>query len=148
MEALAAASSVAGLLSLTGQCISGAQNLRSLCQDITSASKTVAKFAKDVNNLLRTLEDVRPLLERIELHPSLVDQIGLNSLNMQVEGCFDEIGSWLHDVQSTKPTGGKGTRAWFRKFWVAVDKQSTKNVRADLQRRRTEILVALSTLGR
>ena len=149
MEALAAASSVAGLLSLAGQCVSGAQNLHSLYRDIGAISHTVETFMKDVNGLLRTLEDVKALLEKIQHQaPWLADEVSLTSLKLQLEDCDHDISLWLRTAQSTKPIGGKGTRAWFRKFWMAMDKQSTNNVRADMQKRRIEVAVALSTLGR
>lgn len=113
MEALAAASSIAGLLSLTGQCISGAQSLLSLYKNISSASSSVEKFLKDVNSLCRTLEDVRALLEKIQTQaPGLADEISLTSLRLQLDDCNIEIGSWLRAAQSTMPPDGKGTRAW------------------------------------
>ena len=149
MEVLATASSIAGLLSLAGQCVLGAQNLRSLYQDIVAASRTVETFMKDVNGLLRTLEDVKALLEKIQRQaPGIVDEVSLTSLKLQLEDCDHDIGSWLRTARSTKPVGGKGTRAWFRRFWMAMDMQSTTNVRADMQKRRIEVAVALSTLGR
>ena len=149
MEALATASSVAGLLSLAGQCVSGAQSLCSLYQDIVAASHTVENFVKDVNGLLRTLQDVKALLEKIQNQaPSLIDGISLTSLKIQLEDCNDEIGLWLRTAQSTKPVAGRGGRTWFRKFRMSIDKQSKDNVRTDMQKRRIEIAVALSTLGR
>lgn len=149
MEALAATSSVAGLLSLAGQCISGAQNLCSLYRDITAISRTVESFMKDVNGLLRTLEDVKILLEKIELQAAwLADEVSLTSLKLQLEDCDRDIGLWLRTAQSTKPTGGKGSRTWFRKFWMAMDKEPRNNVRTDMQKRQIEVAVALSTLGR
>jgi hypothetical protein len=149
METLATASSVAGLLSLAGQCVAGAQSLRSLYQDIVAASHTVETFVKDVNSLLRTLEDVKALLKKIQHQaPELADEVSLTSLKLQLDDCNQEIDSWLRTAQSTKPVGGKGTRAWFRKFRMAIDKQSRNNVRADMQKRRIEVAVALSTLRR
>jgi hypothetical protein len=150
MEALATASSIAGLLSLAGNCISGAQNLRSLYQDIATASQTVQSFFKDLNSLIRTLEDVRNFLEKIQsLAPTLVlDDVSLTTLKLQLEDCDSDVFSWLRAAQSTKTVDGKGTRGWFRKFWKAMDKQSIESYRRDMQRRRTEIAVALSLVGR
>jgi hypothetical protein len=149
MEALATASSIAGLLSLAGQCVSGTQNLYSLYRDIAAISHTVEAFMKDVNGLLRTLEDVKALLEKIQRQaPGLADEVSLTSLKLQLEDCNHDIGSWLRTARSTQSVCCKGTRAWFRRFWMAMDKQSTTNVRADMQKRRIEVAVALSTLGR
>lgn len=149
MEVVAVASSIAGLFSLAGQCISGAQTLRALYSDIVDTSKTVKSFSKDVNDLLRTLTDVRLLLEKIQDQDSLLtDELLFTTLRLQLEDCDTEIGTWIRTAEKAKAAGGKGTRGWFKKFWMALDKDSTNSVRADMQKRRLEIAVALSTLGR
>ena len=96
MEALAAASSIAGLLSLTGQCISGAQKLVSFYQDIATASKAVTAFMKDINSLLRSLHDTESLLRSIEEKaPQAFDVIHLTTLKLQLEDCDNDVKMWL-----------------------------------------------------
>ena len=81
MEALAAGASIAGLLGLAGQCITGAQKLQRLYRHVASASKTAAAFLKDINSLLKTLDDVQELLKKIELKSALTpDDVQLTTL--------------------------------------------------------------------
>ncbi|KAK3710048.1 hypothetical protein LTR37_010479 [Vermiconidia calcicola] len=152
MEALAAASSIAGLLSLTGQCISGAQKLVSFYQDIATASKAVMAFMKDTNSLLRSLHDTDCLLRTIEEKaPKTIDVLHLTTLKLQLEDCDNDVKMWLQTAQRCEPAASRsfrGMRSWFRQFISAVDKDSIRNVREEMQRRRTEIALALSTLGR
>ena len=62
MEIVAAVSSVAGILSLTGQSIQGIITLKSFFSDISTASDTIDRFIRDVNGLLKVLYDVERLL--------------------------------------------------------------------------------------
>lgn len=148
MEVIAGGANVAGLLSLAGQCISGAQKLISLYQDVSRTSKTVETFIKDINSLLRTLHDVQYLLESIqEKSPYAFDDLHMTTLKLQLEDCDQDLSSWIGIAQANSPFG-KGTRAWFKDFWLAVNKDPMKNIRSEIQKRRTEIGVALSVLGR
>ena len=153
MEVLAVGSSIAGLLSLTGQCISGAQKLVGFYQDISKTSKAVEYFLKDINSLIRTLNDAQVLLQSIkEKSPHTFDDLVMTALKLQLEDCNDDLGSWLKTAQSYRPSafysGPSTTRTWFRKFWMAVNKDEVNNIRAEMQKRRNEIAVALTMLGR
>ena len=153
MEVLAAGSSVAGLLSLTGQCISGAQKLIGFYQDISKSSKAIEYFLKDVNGLTRTLFDAQMLLQSIkEKLPHSFDDVQMTTLKLHLEDCNDDFGSWLNTAQSYQPSasssGTKSTRMWFRKFWSVVNKDEVNNIRTEMQRRKNDIALALITLGR
>lgn len=149
MEVLGAVSGVAGLASLTGQCITGLQALRKLYEDIAAASKTVEAFLRDIDSLLRSLHDVRALLDKINAQAApVVDDVSTLSLKIQLEDCNADIGGWLETARSFRPSNGKGGRAWFRRFWLAVNKDCVGTVRTEMHQRRTEIALSLSTLGR
>lgn len=148
MEVVAGGASIAGLLSLAGQCVSGAQKLINLYQGICKASSTVQAFLNDINSLLRTLSDVHSLLQRIRNHsPHAFDDLHMTTLKIHLEDCNEDLGSWLGVAQANR-TFGKGARTWFKDFWSAVNKDKVKNIRSEVQRRRQEIGVALSALGR
>ena len=149
MEALAAGASIAGLLGLAGQCITGAQKLQSLYRHVASASKSAAAILKDINSLLKTLDDVQELLKKIELKSALTpDDVQLTTLKLQLDDYNGDIGGWLETAQKFRSSTGGGTNAWFKRFWLATNKDCVKNVRVQIHQRRMEIAVALSTLGR
>ena len=148
MEVLAVGASIAGLLSLTAQCVSGAQKLVSLYQHVTSVSSTVDKLLKDINSLLRMLHDVEHLLRRMESEATYEsDNLHMASLKLQLEDCNIDLASWLQVAQKQQ-RGGKGARARFRDFWATVNQDKVKNIRVDIQMRRVEVGVALSAIGR
>ncbi|KAK4549871.1 hypothetical protein LTR36_005172 [Oleoguttula mirabilis] len=150
MEVLAVGASVAGLLSLAGQCITGAQALREMYQDISSASKTVDGFLKDIDAMIKTLHDIEDLLRTAKQQPAagLVPLNSFATLTFHLENCKRDIQTWLATARQLRPATGTGARVWFRKFWIAANQGSVKNVRADIQQRRHNLTLALSTLGR
>lgn len=149
MEVLAAGSSIAGLLSLAGQCVAGAQALRDLYKDMTTASKTIETFVKDVDAMIGTLFDVEALLNKLKEQSSIeVDRHHFINLSRFLDDDKRAIQTWLATARSFPVARGKGARAWFRKFWATVNQNSVKNIRADIESRRLNLTVALSTLGR
>ena len=149
MEAIAAASSVAGLLGLAGSCLSAAQSLFKLYQDIRAASKTVEIFIKDINGLIRTLHDVQGQLQTIERNSSLeFHDLHLTTLRLQLNDCNGDMQSWLATAEKYRPSTSSGGKKWFKKFWTAINEDSVKNVSTEIRARRSEIDSALAVLGR
>jgi hypothetical protein len=153
MEVLAVGASIAGLLSLTGQCISAAKELGGFYHDAQTGFEIIKHLLSDTNSLLRLLHDTEALLTEIRNKaPSSCDHIQLTSLKLQLEDCHIDLRGWLQTANACyQPSNGlikDGARAWFRKFWAAVNKDKVKNVRSEMQRRRLEIALALSALGR
>ena len=149
MEVLAAGASIAGLLSLSGQCIAGARNLRNLYQDVALASKTADSFLRDINTLLSTLHDAEDLLGRMAAGSALTGlDVQTTTLKLHLEDCQRDVTAWLAEARSLRPSSGKGGKAWFRKFIVAANKNSISNVRTEMDRRRREIATSLSVIGR
>ncbi len=70
MEAVAAVSSIARILSLVGQSVNGIIALRSFFQDCAAASPSVERFLKRLNDLIQILEHVRDLMRRLENAPT------------------------------------------------------------------------------
>ncbi|EMC97602.1 hypothetical protein BAUCODRAFT_459355 [Baudoinia panamericana UAMH 10762] len=149
MEFMAATSSIAGLLNLSGECVSGLLKLKALYQGIANASKTVTAFIKDVNSLLKSLRDLRLLLEKIDkAETPFSDVASTSSLRIQLEDCNLDVAEWMNTAVSCMPIGGRGLRAGFRKFWQAANKQPVGDIRTATQRRRAEFTLSLETLGR
>jgi predicted glycosyltransferase involved in capsule biosynthesis len=81
MEALGAAASIAGILSLAGQSINGIVKLRVFIKDTKSASKTVDSFLSDVDAFEGSLTQIQELLLRLSSNKSTpVVGIGLETL--------------------------------------------------------------------
>ncbi|KAL9081157.1 MAG: hypothetical protein Q9157_000248 [Trypethelium eluteriae] len=148
MEAIAAVSSFAGIIGLAGQCVGGLETLKNLFESIAAASKTVDGFLRDINGLLRTLHDVELLLDTISKKASADEaDADVASLQIQLEDCSREISSWLKTARDLRPSPGRGTKSWARKFWVAVNQESVRGIRQEISCRRTEINTSLLLLS-
>jgi len=62
MEALGAAASIAGVPSLDGQTVDGIPKLQNFFKDVSSTSRTIERFLRDISLLIKTIKDVRSLL--------------------------------------------------------------------------------------
>ena len=148
MEVIAAASSFAGILGLAGQCVGGLENLKNLFENIAGASKTVDGFLRDINSLLRTLHDVEVLLNTVSKKSSADEaDADVASLQIHLEDCSRDVSSWLKTARDLRPSPGRGTKSWARKFWVAVNNQSVSGIRQEINCRRTEINTSLLLLS-
>lgn len=145
MEVLATASSVAGVLSLTGQSIHGIIRLKDFLVDIKDASKTVGKFSHEIDLLLQQLQSVQALLIEISDRQQRVD---VSFLQIHLEDCTKEVESWLEMATALRPKSGKGGASWFKKFWIVVNIKSVKDVRKEVDAHRSAIQLSLSVLGR
>ncbi|KAF2235147.1 hypothetical protein EV356DRAFT_566570 [Viridothelium virens] len=105
MEAIAAAASVAGLLSLVAQC--------AIAHETTEADGS----------------------------------LDIASLQIQLEDCLGDISSWIKTARDIRPSSSPGANSWFRRFWVAVNKESVSNIRQEISRRRIEISTSLLILS-
>ncbi|KAL9092828.1 MAG: hypothetical protein Q9165_004246 [Trypethelium subeluteriae] len=148
MEAIAAVSSFAGIIGLAGQCVGGLETLKNLFESIAAASKTVDGFLRDINGLLRTLHDLELLLNTISKKASADEaDADVASLQIQLEDCSRDISSWLKTARDLRPSPGRGTKSWARKFWVAVNQESVRGIRQEISCRRTEINTSLLLLS-
>ena len=149
MEAIAAASSIAGILGLAGQCVGGLEHLKELFENIASASKTVQNFLRDINSLLRTLHDVEVMLNAFpkESSPNEADA-NVASLQIQLEDCRRDVSDWLKTARDLRSSPcGRGAKSWARKFWIAVNQQSVSGIRQEISSRRIEINTCLVLLS-
>lgn len=149
MEGLAAASSVAGVLSLAGCTIDTIVRLHDFFKDVSSASKTIERFLQSINSLIKLMEDVKALLQSVaecQILPGV--DIRIAALQIQIEDCSKDVYSWLSIAREHHPGFSKGTKGGFKKFWVAVNKASMKSISEDIREHRHGIVASLSVLGR
>ena len=147
MEAVATASSLAGLISVAGQGIDGIIKLRNLYLEVASASKTIAFFLHDINSLLRVLYDVEKLLCMISAsdQPDGLD-LDAASLQTQLELCNQDVFKWLKKARDLRPASSYV--GWQKKIWVGINQGPIKNIREEISRHKQTIELSLSILGR
>jgi len=110
MKAVAAAASMAGILTLAAQSISGVQRLSRFFSNVASASKTAQRFVYDLDLLLQVLQDVKILLDST---PSSRTDLNLVPLQIQLEDCTNDVHGWLGMTNSLRPASNAGLKTWF-----------------------------------
>jgi hypothetical protein len=148
MEALGAASSVAGILSLVGQSIDGIIKLRGFVKDVKNASKTLDNFLRDVDSFQGSLSQIQQLLVQLPKEQSIVTaQLDLQSLNWQLKTCRDDIKEWLHLANSLDLGSSGRIETFFKKLRVAVNKDGFSEFHRQIGRHQRGLNISLSVLG-
>ncbi|KAK5732019.1 hypothetical protein LTR17_010855 [Elasticomyces elasticus] len=145
MEVVAGAASIAGLIGLPGQCISGAEKMISFCNQVRLAELHADRLKGDVNSLLRSLQDAAGLLERLEHDdPAIGAQAKISSLRYHLDDCDRAFSGWLAIVKKLQQ---KDRAKWFKQVWAAMNKPMRDDLHNELRRRRNEISLTLMTIG-
>ena len=145
MEAIAAASSVAGILSLLGQSIDGVSKLRAFFLNVSNASRNVSLFLYDINCLLEALHTGKQLVDRL---PEDFKDGQITALQIQLDFCTTDVHRLLGSASSLRPASEVGAKAWLKKFFNAVNRDVLRNAREDLGRHTQAIELSLTVLGR
>ena len=145
MEAVAAAASIAGIITLVFQSIDGLAKFKELFSDVSSASKTISGLLVDINSLIHVLEDVRNVLEQFEAQKANKNYA---SLDIKLADCSKDIQVWISTAKILRPPSEQGGKAWLKKFRLAVNKNAVQTIRHDISRHRQIISLSLSVLGR
>ena len=145
MEAVAAAASIAGIITLVFQSIDGLHKFRELFLDAASASKIVNRLLDDINALIKVLEDVRDVLEQFEAQKKAKN---FASLDIKLADCSKDVQVWLSTARILRPSAENGGKAWLKKFRLAVNKDAIQTIRDEIGRHRQIICLSLSVLGR
>jgi hypothetical protein len=148
MEVVAAVSSVAGIATLVGQSLSGLSSLYNFFKDCREVSKTADHFLRAVTSLESSIKQVESLITSVKGISDTSTEGVLASLAIHVEDCAKDIGRWLREAQSCHPGYGAGTKAMFKRFLVAVKKESIKDVFQEMAAHKASISLSLSTTGR
>jgi len=146
MEALGAAASIAGVLSLAGQTVDGILKLQNFFKDVSSASRTIERFLHDISLLIKTIEDVRSLLSCAS--DALGTDLKIVALEIQLQDCSKDVYEWLRLAKDHHPGLSTGTKAGFKKFWVAANKAGVSGLEQEIRRHRHSLVASLSVLGR
>lgn len=150
MEAVAAISSIAGILSLAGQALNGIVILRGFFKDCASASVSIRRFMKKLNDLVQCLEAVRELMVKLEESSStaVTDNI-LASLQIQIDDCNRDIYRWLDEAKGLMiPSSSTGTKAISKKFVAALEEQKAKDIYSEISVHKENINTNFTLIGR
>lgn len=145
MEAVAAASSIAGIVTVVGQSIDGLIKFSDFFSDISSASKTISRLLDDINSLIQVLENIGDVLEKARARPR--DQ-NFASLDIKLEDCAKDVQIWLATARLLRPGSESGGRAWLRKFRLAVNNIAIQNIREEIGKHRQTLCLSLAVFGR
>lgn len=145
MEIVAAAASVAGILSLVAQSIDGASRLRDLFSNIPRAGSAVDRFLHDIDCLLQALQSAKDLLGEL---PAGFCGSQVTSLRIELQYCTKDVHRLLDIASSLRPASDVGAKAWLQRFWVAVNKNLLVDARDELERHKQAINLSLVVLGR
>ena len=147
MDVVSAAPSVAGILSIIGQNIDGIIKLINFFSNVTTASRTIVIFLRDIKSLLLALNDVEDLFSHISLSVlSRKCATNVASLQVELEDCYRDVCQWFKAASSLRPSASTNAKAWFKKLWISVRQDSVKDIRSEIGRHRQAILLNLALL--
>ncbi len=140
---------IAAVLGLVSHSIEGITKLRTFFADVASASKTIARFLHDLDSLLQVLYEVEKIAAktaRVEA-PDKLD-VNIASLQVQLEDINKDVFIWLQKARELRPASDRGTKAWFKKFWVGVNQNPVKSIREEIAKHKQSIGISLAMMGR
>lgn len=105
MEAVAAAASIAGIITLAAQAIDGLQTLHSFFLDISTASKIISRLLSDINSLINVLRNIDNVLSHVETQRQ---NQNFASLDIKIEDCTKDVKGWLEIAKALRPGSEKG----------------------------------------
>ncbi|KAF4633145.1 hypothetical protein G7Y89_g4979 [Cudoniella acicularis] len=143
-----AAATVAGVIGLAGQTVDGIVKLHGFFKDVAAASRTIEKFLQDMNFLIKTIEDVRSLLGKISTTLPTSTDLKVVALEYQLQDCSKDVYRWLNIARDYHPDFSTGSKASFKKFWVAANKVAVSGISQDINHHRHGIVASLAVLGR
>ena len=145
MEAVAAAASIAGIITVVGQSIDGLIKFSDFFSDISSASKTISRLLKDINSLIQILEEISNVLERAQARKQ---RQNFASLDIKLGDCAKDVQIWLATARLLRPGSDSGGKAWLRKFRLAVNNTAIQTIRDEIGRHNQTLSLSLAVFGR
>lgn len=94
-----------------------------------TASKSIEKSMKGLNNLIQCLALVRKLMKQLAVRQSIVvtDNILAN-----LQNCNKDVYRWLDQAEELIPSSSTGGKAILRKFLLALEKQKLKDIYSEI----------------
>jgi len=149
MEVVGVVSGIAGIVSLAGQILSGIVKLQGIFDTYIEASRTIAKFTSALKSLLDTVQEVKDLIQKLEHASTFIAKSILSSLQTQLEACSRDVLQWAK-VANANRVGKAGSTfdTVFKKFLVALKKDSIDTIFKEVGAHQDGIAIKLSVIGR
>ena len=145
MEAVAAAASIAGIVTVVGQSIDGLIKFSDFFSDLSSAPKTITQLLDDINSLIQVLRNIGDLLEQAEARRP--DQ-NFALLDVKLEDCAKDVQVWLATARVLRPASNSGGKAWLKKFRLAVNNTAIQTIREEIGKHNQTLCLSLAVFGR
>lgn len=149
MEVVAAVSSIAGIVALAGQVLSGIVALQGVFDTYIQASRTIEKFVSALKSLLDTIQEVKDLVQKLERASTFIAKSILLSLQTQLEDCSQDVLQWAQVARANRVgRTGSSFDTVFKKFLVALKKDSIDTIFKEIAAHQDSISIKLSVIGR
>lgn len=145
MEAVAAAASIAGIITLAAQAIDGLQTLHSFFTEISTASKTINRLLSDINSLITILHNIDDVLHQVERQRK---NQNFAQLDIKVGDCSKDVKVWLETAKALRPGSEKGGRSWVRRARLAAKGEVVGRIKEEIGRHRQALCLSLAVFGR
>lgn len=145
MEAVAAAASIAGIITLAAQAIDGLQTLHSFFTEISTASKTINRLLSDINSLITILHNIDDVLHQVERQRK---NQNFAQLDIKVEDCSKDVKVWLETAKALRPGSERGGRSWVRRARLAAKGEVLGRIKEEIGRHRQALCLSLAVFGR
>ncbi|KAG8531405.1 uncharacterized protein KY384_003034 [Bacidia gigantensis] len=145
MEAVAAAASIAGIITLVLQSVDGLIKFKEIMSDSAFASKQINGLLGDINSLIQVLNNVRDVLEQFEAQKK---NKNFAQLDIKLADCSKDIHVWLSTAKLLRPSSESGGKALLKKFRLAMNKDAIQAIKTEINRHRQVMLLSLAILGR
>jgi hypothetical protein len=150
MEVVAAASSIAGILSLTIQCLQLISGLETFCQGF--GKKAAKAFLLDLKTSASVLNDVQELCERIgNAENSPIGRARMKLLHAHLADCANDLESWLnltHRLQMSEINRCHTVKELFGRFMRAINTSAQMEVKDRFRYHQENIKMSLAMIGR
>ena len=98
----------------------------------------------DLDSLLQTLDAVTSL---VKLLPQEFKNSNVVSLHLRIQAYTRDVFNWFKVAKDIRPAQD-GTKAWFKKVWIATNIKSVREIRDELDRDKQTIILDLTIIGR
>ncbi|EXF79572.1 hypothetical protein CFIO01_03689 [Colletotrichum fioriniae PJ7] len=148
MEAVSAAASVAGLLSVAGHVLNGLVKLNAFIQDMKEADGRAQRLTTEARLLTKTLTDFKSLLNTLDektlAESRLFWEQYFNTFSSRLEDCVRDLDAWTDTYQPDGPSSKR------RKIMDGLSNKRGREIsgmESKLARHRSQIVLDLNTMN-
>ncbi|KAK1847598.1 hypothetical protein CCHR01_09750 [Colletotrichum chrysophilum] len=150
MEAISVAASIAGLVGIAGQAISGVIKLDGFIQDVKELDGRTESLTKEARSLAITLNHVKSLLESLGGAPAQSDTSPWNAkvaeLSLHLKDCHNDLVEW------TSPADARPRHSSKRQRIIDAIRnrrlREISGIESKIERHRSQLSVDLGALTR